>query len=726
MAGLFEAPSMNTLKVERFKGIDVSVPENQQKLYRAANALNMIPDAAGEVRKRPGIQFERTMENLSYPVEEWGERVEEVLYGGHLLTKVVGVDKWVVYRKVDGVYSYVASADKKPLAARFGDSLFIFLVCDDNKGNTVGTFFHRGQDTEERYAFSAGVVIFNSDGTLLAYNDKGCRWENGFYSEIPYDDELLEAPTIIMGAAPEGGGNPHQQINLLSPWVTESYCVKKPGTSVFYLNSQAADEGDYATDANYGNDIAPRFRVQVLANVTEEDEGVGGKIQVPRWIDRPIHAGDGYRISANRFFINPEGNKNGTYVNDKGETVTGFNIGDETGYIGATPEEGKDNVRITHWRADFSESFIEICRCVCAATYGVSGYKDRLFLGGNSGNSGKNRVYYSELENPLYFGALNYIETEAGSRVMALDGTAGNLAILTDRGVVFAIGKATDGEQQSFSTDAVFAVSNIIKSPAPLNIGNTAVLGGELVYLSEHGVIAIAAKENYDERYAEYRSAMIDRAMMADRPQRILNLGRYLLIFCADGICWLLDENQPNSEGDKPYAAHQYEGYRMDGFWADAYFIENDSLKLIRGGDVYQWMGGEDASHYHDGEETPINAWWETPWIYGSTFHKNKIFMQLGILLGMITDVNSGATVEFRKDNEEWKPLIGCDSSLCRFNYKTVDYRLFTYQTVQKCPDMQRKIKIKKAKRIKLRFSNDFRDQPFILRGFGLDYVQEG
>jgi hypothetical protein len=54
-----------------------------------------------------------------------------------------------------------------------------------------------------------------------------------------------------------------------------------------------------------------------------------------------------------------------------------------------------------------------------------------------------------------------------------------------------------------------------------------------------------------------------------------------------------------------------------------------------------------------------------------------------------------------------------------------VDYRLFTFAGKAGLPIQSRKIKIKKAQRFKLRFSNNFLKQTMILREFSLDYVQE-
>ena len=203
------------------------------------------------------------------------------------------------------------------------------------------------------------------------------------------------------------------------------------------------------------------------------------------------------------------------------------------------------------------------------------------------------------------------------------------------------------------------------------------------------------------------------------------------MVRCKSGVWWLLDENQPNKEGDQPFSNHQYEGFRLTGMPADVAWAEGETLKLISDNTQCKWMDGSSADHYRDqyGEdvstEKAISAWWETPWLYGNTFYRKKIFMKLGVLLGEFFGADTSVKVEGRKNEEDWKLLWDYDGTHCTFNYGNVDYRLFTYALTVGCPDIARKIKIKKAMRFKLRFTNDFINQSFILREFGLDYVQE-
>lgn len=716
MAKLFAAPAVSSLRVSTFKGLDVSTPDDQIALYRAADSLNMIPDASGEVRKRPGIQ-QLEGESLSGV----GGKVLEV-YPKRLVvseTKVTtddGTWNFALYRYDAERWIATTYTKKKPTIVPYGNKLIAFMT-EGAFADVNGAFCEaQANEVSDDLRCAVGILdgkefhIYTSDSVKVVYGNEQERLK-GWTAE----DKYMPAPTIIINGDPAGAGSPHEQINLLTPWVTESFCVtNEEGDHTFYLNG-LADCGITVGRAN-GNTAAMMnwftVMVRVLNESNADNDSADWKVRYSKEVNC---AGDGYRPELNRIFFDRTKNKE---------------------FYGATSDcnilpsykEGEDNVRITYRRRDFREGFAAVCHSMCGGVYGVGGYKDRLFIGGSDLENGKNVVYYSEMDQPLYIGALNYIHAEQGTEVLALNGTGGTLAVLTDRGVSLVSGQVSEGNQESFVTDSIYTISTTIPAPKPIGYNNTATFGGEIVYLSEDGVIAIAAKDNYDERYAQHRSAMIDRKMLADKPWKILNYGRYLLIICADGYCWLLDENQPSNAGDQPYSSHQYEGFRMSGFSFDAFYVEDSQLKMV--GDFRQilyWTDGAEATDYSDNGPKAIPAFWETPWIYGSNFYRKKRFSRLALLLGEANLGDYQIKVEGKKNDEtEWSTIWDYDGTFCTFDYDRLNYGLFTYRTIHACPDIVRKIKIKKALRFKLKFSNDMINQSFVLREFGLDYVLGG
>ncbi len=774
MARSYSVPSYSTFSIDRFKGVDLSVPEDQVKPYRTAWSQNMIPGEIGEIKKRPGVQsigelsgnFEkRAKEQAIEAIGDFGFITSLDLY------KIVEnkYQKMVAYG-IHGIFDNkcfkIAYVSEKPTVVKMDGRYVIFAMNEEalqvygEEGLGYSYIGYLGQvaDTYHSGALmtileKGMVTVYNDHAQKATTNDGGDYW---YCTEVGVDDPLLTVPVITKGADPAVGGSAFEQVNLLTPWVTESFCCKAKQTSVFnFISESPRIHPVNRLEEGPERFLSDNFRVEVLCAFEIDGMGTGEKQTIARWIERPFrkeiesqlqYGKDAYNQDANRLFLEPEWNKNIVYI--EGEDMHLVNLGSEENdyWIGPTPVDGEDNVRITHRRADFTEGFRKLCASACGTVFGVGGYKDRLFLGGChvEGKGYKDRIYYSELEDHFYIGDQNYLKPEDGCSVMALDGTSDVLAALTDRGIYMIHGRAQNNVDDVVQVhDAMFTISGKVLAPAPLHYGDTEVLGGEIVYLSKEGIIAVAYKEHFDERFAEHRSALIDPQMMKDEPQQLISLGRFLMVRCKDGVWWLLDENQPNAEGDKPYSSHQYEGWRLTGMPADAAWEKDGTLWLLSGSAVCKWTDGSQKDHYCDnytGEksgERAIVAYWDTPWIYGSAFHLDKNFIKMGILLGEISvkdgygivPIDSAVRIEMRKNDEDekdWKILWDYNGVLCTFDYGRIDYRLFTYSGKPGCPDLEGKIKIKKAKRVKFRFSNDFINQGLILRRFCLNYVQEG
>ena len=675
-------------------------------LYRATDALNMIPDAIGQIRKRPGVQIMG---------DELGcEILQEIEGRCRVLGKNpfngIGIPTLLYYDSGTSEYVELFSCWNDILLIPHGEKVFAFAWQFPATNAEYPTGFGKVHGEDD---YNSLFAVLEKDGAYI-YTDDEIRYTYYTYEEekwgsgpTPADDPRLTVPRMFLGCKYTGGGTAHEPANLLNPWVVEEFCLIGPLERVFVLNDLVTTE-TVEDDRIRGDDLNQYFKVEVLTEVPVSDEE--NSDTALEWVERSFAAKDTYRVSKNWLWL-PD-------------------------FSSPTPQEGVDNLRITHRRAEFKARMNQLCKATCAAFYGVGGYKDRLFLGV------KNRIYYSELSDPLYIGDLNFIELDSEKKVEILSGIANNLAIITGDGVYFAAGQVSNGEDGLYATDALFTLSNRISAPAPISGSGAAVLGGEIVYLSKEGVIAVTSKDEYSERYAEHRSATINKKMLADGPRFLCSFGRYLLIFCKDDICWLLDENQPNTEGDKPYSAHQYEGYRMSGFGASCAYQSSDGrLIFAREGGLYEWKSGESADHYQDivmegasGTEDgrykttkAINAYWETPWITGTKFYLRKTFRRLGILLDPIKGIDMAIQVEGKKNDEDWKVLLNYDGRLCTLknDYSLIDYRFFSYSTEQGDPTIKKKIRIKKAVRFKLRFTNKIINQTLILNQCGLDYVQE-
>ena len=125
------------------------------------------------------------------------------------------------------------------------------------------------------------------------------------------------------------------------------------------------------------------------------------------------------------------------------------------------------------------------------------------------------------------------------------------------------------------------------------------------------------------------------------------------------------------------------------------------------------------------------------------TFYNKKSYARLGVQLDKAVNVgytstdfgteyhargdgheqNMNIRIWYRKNNQPWKLLKKYGADFNVFRYDAVDYGNFTYRPRVKVYTVDKKIKIKKAYSLKLRFENDIDRSAVMLRSFGLSYT---
>ena len=261
------------------------------KSYRAVNAENMMPGAVGEVRKRPGILFEKALGLKLYD----GETVVEMIGGVHPVVYAENgfQNGYKLYHCGSGEsYRLVYFGDKMPVAQQYNQEWIVFACClnparGENRGEIGG------------YSVSAVMAVFGLDYEVTVYGADGYRYKpagDGWSRErIPHDDPRLTMPEIVKGGKTAGGASPFQQANLLNPWVTESFSAEYESNCTFYLLDPVDTETD--VDVTYTADqLKAAFRAEVLIGYEDEDP-VMGKIIRYKWVERPImEAHEGFRL----------------------------------------------------------------------------------------------------------------------------------------------------------------------------------------------------------------------------------------------------------------------------------------------------------------------------------------------------------------------------------------------------------------------------------------------
>lgn len=389
---------------------------------------------------------------------------------------------------------------------------------------------------------------------------------------------------------------------------------------------------------------------------------------------------------------------------------------------------GEDNVKVEYKINNDSTPAWDLSQCTCAAVYGAGGLKDRVFLAGSYSAPGL--VFYSALDNPLYFPEYNYLSVGGYENdIYGLLNHDSALAVITKESVYTVV--ADDGINAAVVHDAVFKISNVYVTPEPVSPQMPYIFDGEPVYLTKSGVCSLTASGILDERCAQVRSARINLHLLNEDLKECITIpyGDYFVISNRKDTLYLLDGKQFSTDSEQPFSSRQYEGYIWKDIDAKTLWISDGKLCFSNGEYAYCF----DNEKIFCDERAPdefydVESFWETPYIYCGDFKDQKFFTRIGVLVdGCDQDGNEkGADFEMyaRFDNGPWRAVKRYNGALMRFDYSAVDYGCFNYSGSVKDYSFSVKLLHKKARGIKIRFQNGKRSQPFTMLRFGIDYIK--
>ena len=492
--------------------------------------------------------------------------------------------------------------------------------------------------------------------------------------------EGLYLPVLFIGCTPTGAGSSYEAVNLLNPYISEQFIC----------------DGD-ANEYTVHMDIKPDTTVHAFTKNT-----------LGEWEPAAVLSYAGRTV---KFVMPPP----------------------------KTSVEGEDNLKIIYLYDSFAQNAYKIAKCRCMTMYGVAGYKDRVFLAANS--DVPNIIYYSDMDNHLYFPDLNYLKIgESDTQIVALAGDDTRLAVICNDNVYMVSGNIQDPQTAvDFLPNALFLISGIFRTVKPIEGVLTQVFDNEVVYLTEKGVSAITASGVLDERCCQNRSAMINYHLLKEQLDdcKMLAYDDFLVISNRSDTLYLLDSKQYFKSGDEPFSYRQYDGYIWKGINAKYMWVNQGYLYFSNGEYIFRFNKNFISnSDYRDETEisngqivySTINAYWETPPIYCQSFHVNKFFERMGALLSsqMAVDgapLNTDVRISARFDNDKWRVIKDYGGELSVFRYENISYARFTYSDRPESYAVYKRLLHKRGRSIKLRFENDNFDQPFTLRSFLIEYT---
>jgi hypothetical protein len=185
--------TISTTSYDKFRGADFTTDPSLVEKYRSPLCTNIIADEGGMPEKRPGWRVLQDMEDPVNGLHRGTFNGAEVLLV-HAGTKL---------------YTWTEDPDTPPVQILTGMA-----------------------NARSRSVFLSGKLWIIDGASLISFDGSTAERVDGTNSYVP---------TILISRAPAGGGTPYEDVNLLSPWRTESFLAD--GTSTVYHLSGTVDAG---------------------------------------------------------------------------------------------------------------------------------------------------------------------------------------------------------------------------------------------------------------------------------------------------------------------------------------------------------------------------------------------------------------------------------------------------------------------------------------------------
>lgn len=510
---------------------------------------------------------------------------------------------------------------------------------------------------------NARAYFFIINGNVYLMNSTNYVFYNG--TTVATVESVAYIPTTYIGRSPTGGGTLYEGFNLLGAGFKNSF--NGDGATTTYQLSQTG------LDAT---------TVVVVYNTVTKTENT--------------------HFTVNR--------TNGT-----------VNFAAGTSPLGA-PALGVDNVIITAYITVSGNPDI-IKKCTVQPVLFGGKNDTRVFVAGNP--SYKHTVWWSGLYDPTYFTILNF--ANLGSSSSIVKGFAKRLETM----IVF---KENDFNGEpiwlcSYFVDSTTDLGAFLFIPSYSNVGCNSkdailTLENNPIFIdSTKGIYMISDTNVKDQKNVvslsdEINNAFIEQINIANAVGVVF---KYKTIIVVEGNAWVWD-SRANFQRTNGSTGHTW--YYWTNINASC-FIENSGYLYFGSsstGLVYKFKKHTDTLPYND-DGVAISAYRKTklmPFqreefrkLLSRLFYGIKPFPRASCTVSYITDTNSVDTI-----------LVTSRADL--FDYRYIDYSIWTYRASVFPQEFQRKVRVKRIVHIQFKYTNNNLDEGMGVLSNAFMYTYQG
>jgi hypothetical protein len=668
-----ESPRLYATRYENLRGVDYSCDLTEVSAKRTPTGLNMISDNGGN------------------PIKRVGWRVEADINCGKVFEIIFNEDDKSEYDPL-----------KKYIIGETG----IYAVVTKNGEQSVVCMLEREITSARHFLFNGNVFAFVNGGM---YKFEG----------VELKDVVEEAyiPEVTISKNPDGtAGKSLEGVNLLTPARKVGFLGNETDKKYYFYPAETR------ADDRYKYVVADSIKAEILTL-----EGWQETTDFTKPTTTEVKAKD-------------------IFGNEKTFTVC-------EGYITFSAVHkpltvGQDNVRITFESFDntpsvegdetsikvgqYKEERLDLMSATACKTYGYSAV-DRVFL---VGGKLKNRVYYSDVNEPMYYPDINYLVVGHDKNgVVGLHRVSGYLAAVKEdssiEGTVFLISGAYLNDDMYFKVTPTSAGTGAI---APKSFST---LIDEPLFLARDGVYAIANYYTTTEKVLRNRSRFLDRKLVEEpnlKDACSIVWNRYYLL-AVNNHCYILDGR--NKAQDKlNNTDHLYESYYWENIPAvvfyvhdgDLYFgtadgklcrfntdIENDTAYCDNG---TLFISESGVKSMENGVVIPCE--WSTPLDDDGRPQYFKTLNKKGTMLTLLPYERSSVEVTLIKDGGV--PVYIGKFTADIHTWEMIDFARISFNSDDTAQDAFFKKKLKKYKRLRIVVKNNEIYEPFGILGLTKTY----